>query len=200
MSAMQLAHVRRLTIHDTIRGATSKALFFCIAKHFLQEAEIHARITGVIIFQFFCFVFGFESSALLDGSYQYRLIYCARAGHGLFLFSRSRCTYCGASLHFTIWRASRRGWDEQQHKAKKFPLSRIDVHMIEGKSSEILLEMDSYRLQIFAKSFGAQSALSIPASTGRRGQTAFQMYIYICLGTRQLLLMYYMHAQHIFAP
>lgn len=41
MSATHLAHVRCLTIHDTVTGATTKALFFCIEKHFLQ-AEIHA--------------------------------------------------------------------------------------------------------------------------------------------------------------
>lgn len=53
-----------------------------------------------------------------------------RAGHGLFLFFRGRCTlytYCGASLHFMIWRASRKVGDERQHTAKTFPLSRSDV-------------------------------------------------------------------------
>lgn len=47
-------------------------------------------------------------------------------------------------------------------------------------SSKILLEMDSYRLQTFARSFWARRAqISIPAGTGRRGQTAFQVYIYV---------------------
>jgi hypothetical protein len=55
MSATHLAHIRRLTIHDTVTCATTKALFFSIEKHFMQEAEVHACITGVIRFRFFIF-------------------------------------------------------------------------------------------------------------------------------------------------
>lgn len=75
--------------------------------------------------------------------------------------------------------AGRKGIARQQHTTKRSPLSRIDVRMIEGKPTEILLEMDSYRLQSFARSLGAESATSIPAGTGRR--SAFQVYIFICL-------------------
>lgn len=53
MSATHFAHVRRLTIHDAVTGATTKALFFSIEKHFLQGVEIHVCITGVILFSFF---------------------------------------------------------------------------------------------------------------------------------------------------
>lgn len=51
MSATHFAHVRRLTINDTVTCATTKALFFSIEKHFLQEAKIHACITGVVRFR-----------------------------------------------------------------------------------------------------------------------------------------------------
>lgn len=70
MSATYLAHVQCLTIHDTVTGATTKALFFCIEKHFLQEAEIHACITGVI--KFLLFVLNFAHSALPDDNRECR--------------------------------------------------------------------------------------------------------------------------------
>lgn len=70
MSATHLAHIRRLTIHDTVTCATTKALSFSIEKHFLQEAEIHACITGVIrlLFFFLC-VLEFARLALPDDSH-----------------------------------------------------------------------------------------------------------------------------------
>lgn len=55
---------------------------------------------------------------------------------GLFysLIARARITtICGALLHITKRRASR-GVQDGQHTAKTFPLSRIDVRTIEGKS------------------------------------------------------------------
>lgn len=69
MSATHLAYVRRLTTHDTVTGATTKALFFCIEKHFLQEAEIHACITGVMKFLFF-FLCPFRVFSLTGGHLQ----------------------------------------------------------------------------------------------------------------------------------
>lgn len=129
-----------------------------------------------------------------------------RARRGLSLFLRSRCalyTYCGASLHLTIRRASRRVSYEQQHTAKKFPLLRSDVYTIEGKNpSEILLVMGSCRLQTFARSLGAQSAISIPAGTERRGRPLRCMYIYLSkylYDTVAINVLYAYEAQN-FAP
>lgn len=201
MSATHLAHVRRLTTHDTVTGATIKALFFCIEKHF-QRRSTHALPVLSNFLSFFLYpISRIQQYGMTPASVVLSITW--RARRGLFLFLRSRCalyTYCGASLHLTIWRASRRVSDEQQHTAKTFPLSRSDARTIEGKhSSEILLGMGSCRLQTFARSLGAQSAISIPAGTERRGRPFRCMYIYICLSTctRQLLLMYYMHVKHI---
>lgn len=108
---------------------------------------------------------------------------------------------CFATLN--DWRASRRVSYEQQHTAKKFPLLRSDVYTIEGKiPSEILLGMGSCRLQTFARSLGAQSAISIPAGTERRGRPLRCMYIYLSkylYDTVAINVLYAYEAQN-FAP
>lgn len=68
-------------------------------------------------------------------------------------------------------------------------------------SPEILLKMDSYRLQTFARSFGrAERNIDTRWHWKKRADSLSGVYICISLSTctRQLLLMYYMHAQHIF--
>lgn len=61
--------------------------------------------------------------------------------------------------------------------------------------------MDSNRLQTFERSLGAQSA-NIDTRRHWKKKTDSLSGVYICIYlstcTRQLLLMYYMHAQHIF--
>lgn len=106
-----------------------------------------------------------------------------RAGRGLFLFFRSSCTlytYCGASLHLKIWRASRRGEDEEQHTTKTFPLSRSDVRTIEETFvAEICWRWTPTDCRRLRGVWARRAQISIPAGTGRRGQTAFQVYIYV---------------------
>lgn len=135
MSAPHLAHIRRLTIHDTVTCATTKALFFSIEKHFLQEAEIHACITGVIRFR--NFPFGVFLTSRIQHywttliSFVLFMTWMARRGVLLFFCDR-RAFYKHRSTcpRFTTWRAGRQDWGEHQHTAKNFPLSRSDVRTI----------------------------------------------------------------------
>lgn len=87
-------------------------------------------------------------------------------------------TNCGASLHLTIWRASRRVSDEQQHTAKTFPLSRSDVRTIEealvgDSAGDGLLPTADIR-----KEFG-RAERNIDTRRHWEKRTAFQVYVYI---------------------
>lgn len=65
-------------------------------------------------------------------------------------------------------------------RQRRFLCREVMPVRLEGKhSSEILLGMGSCRLQTFARSLGAQSAISIPAGTERRGRPFRCMYIYL---------------------
>lgn len=161
-------------------GATTKALFFCIEAFPARsrDSRMHHRCYRISIS---CL---FSSSRIehcwrtLEGG---RPVYNAEGGHGLFLFFRSRSTlymYCGASLHVTTWGASRRSLLNSNTRRRIFLCRELMSARLRENPSEILLEMDSYQLQTFARSLGALSAISIPAGTGRRGQ-AFQEYIYL---------------------
>lgn len=68
--------------------------------------------------------------------------------------------------------------------------------------SEFLLGMGSYQLQTFARSLGAQSAISIPAGTGRRGRPFRCMYIYLSKYLYETVAINVLYAceAHNFAP
>lgn len=200
MSATHLAHVRRLTTHDTVTGATIKALFFCIEKHF-QRRSTHALPVLSNFLSFFLYpISRIQQYGMTPASVVLSITW--RARRGLFLFLRSRCalyTYCGASLHLTIWRASRRVSDEQQHTAKTFPLSRSDARTIEEKHRRKFCwgwaPADCRHLRgVWARRAQYRYPPALREEDGLSG-----VCIYICLSTctRQLLLMYYMHVKHI---
>lgn len=90
MSATHLAHVRRLTTHDTVTGANIEALFFCIEKHF-QRRSTHALPVLSNFLSFFLFpISRIQQYGMTPASVV--LSMTSRARRGLF---RSRC----AALH-----------------------------------------------------------------------------------------------------
>lgn len=172
-----------MTIHDTVTGATTKALFFCIEKHFLQEAEIHACITGVI--KFLLFVLDFAYSALPGGTRKCRPVYDAK-GRGVGFFYSF---VAGArSTHIAVLRCISRYSGQvggvrmnSNTRRRRFLCREVMSVRLRKHSSEVLLEMGLLPTADICEEFGrAERNYRYPPALEEEDRQPFRcIYMYL---------------------